>query len=241
MLVDVAALWDFSDPAGSEHRFADAAGAASGPSRLVLLTQLARARGLQERYAEAHLVLDEVAAADVPDAEVCTRLALERGRVLRSAGDPAGAAPWFDRAADLAREAGLEALLVDALHMVALVAPAEQQLGLTRETLALARASADPAARAWEASLLNNLGMCLVDAGKLEDALATFREALAACERLGKPVADVRVARWMIGWTLRLLGRDAEALVVQEALKTELGRAGEVDPYVDEELARLRQ
>ena len=241
MAVDPASLWDFHDPAGSERRFREAADAATGVPRLVLLTQLARAVGLQERYDEAHLVLEEVAASGAADPEVATRLALERGRLLRSSGDPAGATPWFDGAAGLARRAELEPLLVDALHMAAIVAPADQQLDLNREALTVARDSADPRAQAWEPSLLNNIGMCLVDAGELDDALATFREALAACERHGKPVGDVRVARWMVGWALRLVGRDAEALAVQEALADELDRAGETDPYVDEELALLRR
>lgn len=241
MTADPASLWDYYDPVGSEARFREAAGAAAGVPRLVLLTQLARALGLQEKYDEAHRVLDDVARAGPVHPEVVTRLALERGRLLRSAGDPAGAAPWFGRAAAQARDAGLEPLHVDALHMAAIVAPVDRRLALNREALELARASADPAARAWEASLLNNIGMCLVDAGDLGEALATFRAALEACERLGKPVGDVRVARWMVGWALRLLGRDREALRVQEALKAELDQAGEVDPYVDEELAQLRR
>lgn len=241
MAIDPAPLWDFQDPAGSEARFREAADVATGTSRLVLLTQLARAIGLQERYDEAHLVLDDVARTGVDDPEVDTRLALERGRLLRSAGDPSGAAGWFDRAGGQARDSGLDALLVDSLHMVAIVAPADQRLGLNHEALALARASADPAARAWEPSLLNNIGMCLVDAGELDEALTTFREALAASRRHGKPDADVRIARWMVAWALRLLGRSTEALALQEELAAELTALGEEDSYVDEELALLRR
>ena len=43
----------------------------------------------------------------------------------------------------------------------------------------------------------------------------------------------------MVAWTLRNLGRTAEALAMQRALKTELTAIGEEDPYVDEELALL--
>lgn len=241
MSIDVAPLWDFDDPAGSAQRFREAAATAGGPARLVLLTQLARGEGLQERYDDAHRILDEVAAAEDADAEVGVRLALERGRALRSSGDPAAAAPLFDTAVADARRAGLEALMVDAMHMVALVAPEDRQLELNREALAAARAATDPVARAWEASLLNNIGMSLVGVGDLDAALDAFREALAACERLGKPARTIRVARWMVGWVLRLLGRTAEALAVQEALAAELAAAGAEDPYVDEELALLRR
>ena len=49
----------------------------------------------------------------------------------------------------------------------------------------------------------------------------------------------IRVARWMIGWSLRNLGRRDEARAVQLALKAELDEIGDTDQYVDEELALL--
>lgn len=240
MAVDPGPLWDYDDPVGSAGRFREAVASAEGDDRLVLMTQLARALGLQERYDDAHHVLDAVAAAGARAPEVGVRLALERGRVLRSAGDPAAAAPLFRAAADEARVAGLEALHVDALHMVALVSPAGEQLRINEEALAYARASSDPTARTWEASLLHNIGMCLVDAGDLDAALRAFREALGVRERLGRP-AETRVARWAVGWTLRLLDRRSEALQIQESLAAELEAAGEQDPYVTEELVLLRR
>ena len=123
--------------------------------------------------------------------------------------------------------------------MVALVAPAEDQQRLTEEALAVARRSSDESARNWDASLLNNLGMTHADAGDWPAALAAFEEALAARERIGRRRGRTRVARWMVGWALRNLGRTDEALAVQTALKAELEAAGEEDPYVDEELALL--
>jgi tetratricopeptide (TPR) repeat protein len=236
-VIDPTALWNFDDPAGSEQRFRTAAETAEGADRLVLMTQVARALGLQERYDEGHAILDDLAA---DDAVVATRVSLERGRLLRSGGEPDQARPHFVAAAATARETGLEALHVDALHMVALVAPAEDQQRLTEEALAVARTSSEPAARNWDASLLNNLGMVHADAGDWPAALATLEEALAARERIGE-VSTIRVARWMVGWALRNLGRTDEALAVQRALKAELEAAGDEDPYVDEELALLAQ
>ena len=234
-MTDPDDLWDFDDPAGSEQRFRAAAQTAEGVDRLVLLTQVARALGLQERYDEGHAVLDDLA---VGSPEVATRAELERGRLLRSAGDPDAARPHFEAAASTAREAGLEALHVDALHMFALVAPAEDQQRLTEEALAVARSSADASARNWDASLLNNLGMTHADAGDWPAALAAFEEALVSRERIGD-AGRTRVARWMVGWALRSLGRTDEALAVQTALKAELDAIGEEDPHVDEELALL--
>lgn len=48
-MTDPADLWDFDDPGASAARFRDAA---VGADRPVMLTQVARALGLQEEYAE---------------------------------------------------------------------------------------------------------------------------------------------------------------------------------------------
>jgi tetratricopeptide (TPR) repeat protein len=102
----------------------------------------------------------------------------------------------------------------------------------------VARQSTDPRARDWDASLLNNIGMTHADAGDHQAALAAFEEALAARERIGDP-GTIRVARWMIAWSLRNLGRRDEAREIQLALKAELDAIGGSDQYVDEELALL--
>jgi len=49
----------------------------------------------------------------------------------------------------------------------------------------------------------------------------------------------VRIARWMVAWALRNLGRTGEALAIQRELKAELVSAEEEDTYVDEELQLL--
>jgi tetratricopeptide (TPR) repeat protein len=234
-VIDPRPLWDFDDPAASAERFLDAAETADEPDRTSWLTQYVRALGLQEKYDEAGKVLDRLSSTDP---EAATYLALERGRVLRSSGREEEARPHFERAVQIAADAGLEALHVDALHMVALVAPADEQLALTEQALAVARGATDQRARDWDASLLNNLGMTYADAGDFDRALTAFEEALAARERIGDP-ATIRVARWMIAWALRNLGRREEALEMQRALKAELEAAGATDEYVDEELALL--
>jgi tetratricopeptide (TPR) repeat protein len=234
-VIDPRPLWDFDDPTSSGERFLDAAERADEPDRTSWLTQYVRALGLRERYDEAHRVLDGLRPEEP---EATCYVALERGRVLRSSGHPDDARPLFEQASDLASLAGLEALHVDALHMVALVAPPEEQPAIHEQALAIARSSSDQQARDWDASLLNNIGMTYADAGDFEAALASFEEALVARERIGDP-ERIRVAKWMIAWSLRNLGRRDEALEMQRALKAELESVGGTDEYVDEELVLL--
>lgn len=234
-VTEIAPLWDFDDPAGSERRFRAAAESASGEERTIMLTQVARALGLQERYDDGHALLGSLAPHS-PEATV--RVGLERGRLLRSAGRPEEARPLFEAAARAARDAGLDALAVDALHMVALVVPPDEQLAVGEQALSLARGSDDPAARDWDASVLNNIGMVHADADDFEAALGSFQEALAARERIGDG-GRTREAWWMVAWALRNLGRSEEALAIQRRLRDEHEAAGTSDPYVDEELALL--
>lgn len=234
-MIDLGGLWDFDDPVASEQRLRAALPGTHGAERAALQTQIARALGLQQRYPEALLVLN---AIESTDPEVQVRLLLERGRVHRSSGDPSAAAPLFRAAATAADTAGLDALAIDAMHMVALTLSGIEQVQYTRTILARARASSEPEARGWVASLLNNLGLAHSELGEWQPALVAFEEALIE-RRSGADAVATGVARWMVAWALRNLGRTDEAREQQSALKADLAAAGREDPYVDEELALL--
>lgn len=239
--VDLDALWNYADPAASEARLRAALASASGDDALVLRTQIARTYSLRKRFADAHAELDAIApqvAAAGDEAKV--HALLERGRTLRSAGDALAARPLFVRAVDLAEGAGLERLAADAMHMVALVEPGvEGQVAWHRRTIDHARAARDPKARGWEAPALNNLGVTLREAGRLDESLAAFRDAEQAYARVRPDGEAVLVARWQIGNVLRLQGRLGDALAMQLALEAAFAARGAPDPYVFDELARL--
>lgn len=238
--MDVTPLWNFADPAASEQAFRGALAAATNADDvLVLQTQIARTYGLRARFADAHALLDALEPAlATAAAEPRVRALLERGRAWRSAKSPERARPLFESAAALAEKAALDALRVDAVHMLALVEtdPA-RRLAWNERALAIALASAEPAARRWEASLANNIGMSLHDAGRHDDALAAFRRALAARERMAARDDDIRSARWMVAWALRPLGRHDEALAILRALEQETAALGAPDGFVFEEIA----
>ncbi|MBC5764610.1 tetratricopeptide repeat protein [Ramlibacter albus] len=249
MVIDVAPLWDFSKPEVSEQRFRDALATAQGDDVLVLQTQIARTYGIRKDFVRAREVLrviEPAIARSGPEAQA--RYWLELGRTWSSATHPkesqtpeavATARAAFQKSLDIARAGALDALAIDAIHMFAFLdtAPADQ-LKWGREALAVVLASQQPAAQRWQASVRNNIGYALHQLGRYDEALAEFRQALALREQSGN-ARSIRVARWMVAWTLRALKRDDEALAMQLALERENAAAGEPDEYVFEELAHL--
>jgi tetratricopeptide (TPR) repeat protein len=230
-MADFDALWDYSKPAETEVVFR--AYEASGPEALELRTQIARTLGLQQKFAEAHAELDAVERAASTDPRVRIRLALERGRLHNSAGDPRTARGFFETALTLAEQAHEDNLAIDAAHMIAIAAPSES-IDWNERALALAAASKDPKARSWRGSLLNNLGWSYCDRKDYRKALALFEEALAFRKEQGK-LAEIRTAEWCVARTLRSLGRLEEALAIQQRLES----AGGDDGFVFEELGEL--
>lgn len=175
-------LWDFADARGSEERLRAAFEVAADPvERRELRTQIARALGLQERFTEAHGVLD---ALDLDEPVVAVRVALERGRLHNSAGAPVEAAWHFRRAADLAAAHGLTFLRIDALHMLAIAdsANAEEHTDTALRELATVD---DPRTLRWLVGLHNNRGWARLEAGDKVGALTAFGAAKDAAERYG--------------------------------------------------------
>lgn len=249
MAIDLTPLWDFGNPGISEQRFVAALEGASPEDTLILQTQIARTHGLRRDFARAQEILasiqDEALTAS-PEAQV--RFLLELGRTFASAAHPAesqtaeaqdAARQLYLQAFDVARANMLDALAIDALHMMAFVdKDPEEQLRWDTKALAYLEGSSQSDAKAWEGSLRNNVGYALHKMGRYEEAIEQFIHSLMAHERAGKP-RNVRVAHWMIAWTYRAQERYQEALDVQLRLEREWEEAGEPDPYVFEELGLL--
>lgn len=250
--LDVRALWDFGRPDVSEQRFRDRLATATPDEALILQTQIARTFGLRERLDDSRALLQslrpQLASAS---AEARVRWYLEWGRTWASAvhdreklpdADRETARSAFSTAADLARAAGLDALAVDALHMLPFTtADRRQDLAWNQEALAMALSSPQSDARRWEASLRNNLGITLNELGRHDEALVMLQQALAALQQQGAPVGRQRIGHWMVANTLRRLGRIDEALAIQQRLEVENAADGTPDAYVFEELALLHR
>jgi tetratricopeptide (TPR) repeat protein len=239
--LDFDRLWNFADPAATEAKFREIRpGLAADHTRLLELdTQIARAQGLQKQFDAALATLEGVRAALTAAPRPCIRYLLELGRVLRSSGKPDDARPRFEAAAAQAEAAGETALAIDARHMIALVEPdAQQRLALNLASLQVAEASTDPQARAWRASLLNNIGLDHQERGELDASLAAFERALTLLLPT-KNSERIAIGRWSVAWVMRLQDRLAQALAMQEELAREHESAGTPDGYVFEELGEI--
>lgn len=249
MAIDLKPLWNFNDPAQSEERFRTALRTATGDDAFILQTQIARSYGLRANFAQSQAILKslEPQLRTMGD-EARARYWLELGRTYSSATHaPASqtaeakdsARKAYAKALEAAKAGQLDGLAIDALHMLAFVdtEPADQ-LKWGQEALALAQASSQPAAKSWEASLRNNVGCALHQLGRYEEALDQFQQAVLLRER-GTDQQAIRMAHWMVGWTLRAMNRTDEALAIQLRLEREREVAGQPSPYVFEELELL--
>lgn len=239
-LPNIDKLWDWDDAALSERRFREVlpqARAAGDRSYLAeLLTQLARAEGRQKKFEQAHKTLDEAKSllADGPS-RARVRYLLERGRVFNSSMRPEQSRPLFREAWETANRVKEEALALDAAHMLGIVETPEKALEWSRKAIALAEASKRKDVRGWLGPLYNNTGWTYYDKGDYPRALELLKKAQAFYEQHGTAV-QVRVARYSVGKTLRVLGKVEEALVIQRKLAAEPEAAKEQDGYVDEEI-----
>jgi tetratricopeptide (TPR) repeat protein len=230
--------WDFADLDRTEARFRELLEQEELPAaRAELLTQLARVEGLRGRFDESARLLDHADALAGSSLPALTRAALERGRMLRSSGDPAAALPLFESAFELAVECGDEALAADAAHMAALACERDGFVAWTRRGVELAAASDDPGVVYWLGPRLNNLGWMHYEAGEHEPALDAFEGALRARERDPERRAEIEIARYAVGKTLRALGRADEAAALLEQAVAWADEAGEPDGWFHEELA----
>jgi tetratricopeptide (TPR) repeat protein len=230
---EIDAAWDFSDPAASEARFRAMAEGLGDTARAEVLTQVARALGLQGRFDEAETLLDDIGQqGDVPR----MRKTLERGRLRNSGGERAAAARLFQDALRQAEALGSDYYAVDAAHMLGIASDGEDALEWTRTAISIAKESSDPRTHNWLGSLYNNFAWNLHDLGRYDEALPVFEQALLFREEQGDPVR-IHQAHWCIARCLRSLGRAGEALEIQSRLR----ETDPNDPYVAAEIEECRK
>jgi tetratricopeptide (TPR) repeat protein len=240
-LPDFSTLWNYNQPRETESRFREIlpAARASGDRDyyLQLLTQIARAQGLQKQYDQAHATLDHVREELTDDLKtVKVRYLLERGRVFNDSGQYEKSKADFLEAWQHAKEHHLDGYAVDAAHMMGIIEPPDQALDWNLRAVEYAKASQDPTARRWLATLQNNIGWTYFKMGNYSEALSRFEDALEHRKAQGN-ATNIRIARWCIAKMHRLLGKTETALKEQQSLLAEAQKAAEDAGYTHEELA----
>ena len=240
-LPDFDKLWDYDHPDVSERRFRELLPAALDSQDLSyfsqLLTQIARAEGLQRKFENAHKTLDRVDKAMLKiNDRTRIRYLLERGRVYNSSGKPDTAKPLFQEAFDLSVLLKEDFFGVDAAHMMAIVEGPEKQMEWNLKALDMAENSKDERAKNWRASLCNNTGWTYFDSGNYEEALYMFEKALQLREEQGN-LDNIRIAKWCVAKALRMKGHTDEAMDIQQQLFQDYQSAGRKSGFVYEEIA----
>lgn len=248
MAINVLDLWIFSQPAETEQRFREAQAGAAEEDWLILETQIARTIGLRGDFAREREVLEAIRDRVQSYPEALVRWHLELGRALdsvahrpedKSEENTARAREHYQTAFELAKRARLDYLAIDALHMMVVVDSApEDQLKWNMAATEYMEQSDQPDAKRWEGSLRNNTGYALNLAGRYEEAAIQFQKGLELRLAQGDDVR-ARIARYMIAWNLRCMGRIDEALTMQLELEKDCEAAGDPDPYVFQELVKL--
>jgi tetratricopeptide (TPR) repeat protein len=177
-------LWDFDDLDATVSRFRVLlAGESDDAGRAEVLTQLARVEGLRDDFDVCERLLKEAEALAVSSAVAKVRIDLERGRKLRSSGDPESALPLFEAALARALEADEHYLAGDAAHMCALAVSGDRAAMDEWTQRGLDLGEREASAAYWAGPLLNNLGWAYFDAGEHDHALELFERALEVRRR----------------------------------------------------------
>ncbi len=240
--VEWRSLWNYDDPKASEERFRSVLDQCRSTALLgsecEVLTQIARAQGLQRNFDAARDTLRGVRdLLDETTSRARILYLLELGRVENSSGNPEASKIHFLEAYRLGVEEHEDFLAIDAAHMLGIVEIGDQSLEWNERAILDAEQTTDPVARGWLGSLYNNTGWTYHNLGKFERAMHMFRRALDfRLEQRGSE-RNILIARWCVARCLRSLGRLEEALADQHALEEENHALGIEPGFVYEEIA----
>jgi tetratricopeptide (TPR) repeat protein len=177
-------LWDFYDLDATAQRLrVQLENEPDDAGRAEVLTQLARVEGLRDHFDTCDRLLEQAERLAGSSAVANVRIDLERGRKLRSSGDPERALPLFEAAFSRACASGEHYLAGDAAHMCALAVSDDRATMAEWTERGLDLGVREPDAAYWAGPLLNNLGWAYFDAGEHEQALELFEQALEARKR----------------------------------------------------------
>ena len=157
------AMWDYQHPDSTEIKFAEILPLLTDSPETTydaeyhveLLTQIARAQGMQGKFDEAGRTLettDSILTKNMKTGKI--RYLLEKGRILNSSGKREASKPVFLEAYDFGKENTLDYYTLDAAHMMGIVEPPEKQLDWSLKAMKIAEASSDQRCKGWLGTLI---------------------------------------------------------------------------------------
>jgi len=236
-------MWNFADPAGTEAEFRrilpEARELGDVAYHAELLTQLARAEGMQGKFEDAAATLQHVESMLTPSMpRVKVRYLLERGRLYNMAGDNDRAVLTLNDAFNAARDCGEDYYAVDAATLIGKIKSDDKTMSWDIKALEISEASRNSEVQSWRGNLYNRIGWSFFGSREYEKALDIFRRNLAWQESRGE-VDQIRLGKYAVGRTLRMMKNIEESYRIMYALYQELEGAGLKDGYVCEELGEI--
>lgn len=200
---------------------------------LQILSQIALTQAMQKNFDAAHETLNGAERLLTSKDDLArVRIILERGRVFMQSGNNKAARPLFEQSFELSKAHQFDDHTINAAHMMPFVVETvEEKINWNELAIELARHTSLPRARAWLGSLYNNLGQAYLESEQYEKALNTFEQAQVFREQEGYAL-NIRMAKWAVSRTLRLLNRSDEAFCILLELKKEYDfqtQSGELD------------
>jgi tetratricopeptide (TPR) repeat protein len=216
-------LWSLGEPALVEKKFKELLPEAQALENksmyLQILSQIALAQAMQQKFNEAHQTIAQ--AEKQPLAQTDRGILLEKGRVFQQQGDFKQARYYFEQSYEVSKKFSHEFDAVNAAHMIAIVAEnIDDKISWNQQALEMALTTNNADAKRWLGPLYNNLGQNYLEAQLYEKALSAFQKALEY-RQLENYTPNIRVAKWAIGHTLRMLNRLEKSLKIQEELVKE--------------------
>ncbi len=189
---------------------------------LQILSQIALAQAMLQKFDEAHKTLDMAEAELTPKYELArVRILLERGRVFHQSGNIEAALPLFKESYALSEQNKFDFHTVNAAHMVAIVEKdVDDKIKWNQRALDLALVTEHKRASAWLGALYSNIAQNYIEAGRFKEALVAFEQCKKYGEDQGHTII-IRGANWGIARSLRSLGNLDKALDIQLALLEE--------------------
>lgn len=198
-------------------------------SYLQILSQIALAQAMQQKFDIAHQTLDKAEKLLEPQYQLAKiRLLLERGRVYHQSDRLDQALSLFIQSYDLSRlSPEFDFHTVNASHMVAIVEKhAEGKIEWNKRAINLAEQTKDERCHAWLGPIYNNLAQNYIEAEKYLEALQSFEKCKAHAEERGDQIV-IRGALWGVGRALRGLNKLDQALDIQNDLLKEYEKISE--------------